>query len=200
MATTRSISDGKKASIGAQLDTKTVGSISVTKAVESDSKEEVTTSYKVESEDKVIFPDLYGALSRTIEFADTHLYVLIDEWASLPLDIQPYLAEYLKRGLLPIQAVTLKIASLEYRSQFSLISDRSLVGFELGADISIALDLDDYFVFDRNPDEIIKAYANILFNHMKIELPDNYLQEFTALHLVTILQRGCLRNGQLLPN
>ena len=82
----------------------------------------------------------------------------------------------MKRGLLPIQAVTLKIASLEYRSQFSLISDRSLVGFELGADISIALDLDDYFVFDRNPDEIIKAYANILFNHMKIELPDNYLQ------------------------
>lgn len=175
IATTRSTSSGKKASIAAQLDSKAIGSISLNKAVESGSKEEVTTSYKVESEDKVVFPDLYSALSRTIKFADTHLYILIDEWASLPLDIQPYLAEFLKRGLLPIEDATLKIASLEYRSQFSLARGKSLVGFELGADISIALDLDDYFVFDRNSEEIIKAYADVLYNHMRIELSDNYL-------------------------
>jgi hypothetical protein len=45
--------------------------------------------------------------------------VLIDEWSSLPLAIQPYLAEFLKRGLLPLTIVTLKIGALEYRCRFS---------------------------------------------------------------------------------
>jgi len=177
IATTQSMSNGEKSSLGAQLDTKGAVSLNLGTAVESGSKQEVTTSYKVESEDKVFFPDLYSTLSNTIKLADTHLYILIDEWASFPLDIQPYLAEFLKRGLLPIQEATLKIAALEYRSQFSLATNRQLIGFELGADISVALDLDDYFVFDRNPEEIIKAYSEVLYNHMKIELPDRYLSD-----------------------
>ena len=177
IAATRSTTDGKKSSITAQLDTKLTGGVNVSRAIEGGSKEEVTTSYKVESEDKVVFPDLYNSLSRTLKLAYTHLYVLIDEWASLPLDIQPYLAEYLKRGLLPVQDATLKIASLEYRSQFSSTTDKSLTGFELGADISVALDLDDYFVFDRNPDEIVRAHADVLYNHMRIEVPEGYLTD-----------------------
>ena len=175
ISTTVSASGNKKSSLGLRLDSKASGELSIGKNVEDSSKKEITTSYHIENQDKVIFPDLYNSLSKTLRLAQTRLYVLIDEWASLPLDIQPFLAEFLKRGFLPIQDATLKIASLEYRSQFALPSLKSLIGFELGADISVALDLDDYFVFDRNPNQIVKAYSDILFNHMRIELPDGYL-------------------------
>jgi hypothetical protein len=68
---------------------------------------------------KVIFPELQKLLRNVLEFANTRLFVLIDEWSSLPLAIQPYLAEFLKRGLLPLTIVTLKIGALEYRCRFS---------------------------------------------------------------------------------
>ena len=102
--------------------------------------------------------------------------MLLDEWSSLPLDIQPYLAEFIKRGFLPANTITVKIASLEYRSNFSIKTPSgSLLGLEVGADIATGLDLDDHYVFDRNKDRVTKAFANILFNHVRSELPEDYL-------------------------
>jgi hypothetical protein len=45
----------------------------------------------------------------------------------------------------------------------------------LGADISTAPDLDDYFVFDRNPDHITDIYADVLLKHLASELPEKFL-------------------------
>jgi hypothetical protein len=132
--------------------------------------------YSVSAEDKIVFPDLYKTLNEILNLADTHLYLLIDEWSSLPFDIQPYLAEFLKRGVLTVNSCTLKISALEYRCRFNLRSDSGILGFELGADISTAIDLDDYFVFDRNPDQIVSIYSDILFRHLASELPKEYLQ------------------------
>lgn len=146
---------------------------SVDDAVES----EATRSYNVESYDKVFFPEIFGSLTRTLDYASVELAILIDEWSSLPLDIQPYLAEFVKRTLLPVQRVTIKIASLEYRSRFAENFDSRLVGFELGADISVSLDLDDYFVYDRNPELLTNTYADILHRHIQIELDDGYLDD-----------------------
>lgn len=135
------------------------------------------TQYAVETQDKVIFPELQRSLRKVLELADTRLFVLVDEWSSLPLDIQPYLAEFLKRGLLPLNTVTLKIGALEYRCRFNGRWDSSLFGFELGADIATAPDLDDYFVFDRNPDQVTDIYADVLVRHLSSELPEGYLRE-----------------------
>jgi hypothetical protein len=52
-----------------------------------------------------------------------------------------------------------------------------VIGFEMGADVSAFLDIDDYYVFDRNPQEITDAFANILVRHLSNELPDGYLAE-----------------------
>lgn len=49
------------------------------------------------------------------------------------------------------------------------------MGFELGADLATAPDLDDYFVFDRNPDQITDIYADVLLKHLSAELPEKYL-------------------------
>lgn len=136
-----------------------------------------SAQYSVHSEDKVVFPELLTSLRRVLECAETRLYVLVDEWSSLPLDIQPYLAEFLKRGIVPLVSATLKISALEQRSRFSERGARGQIGFELGADIATAPDLDDYFVFDRNPEQITDVYADVLVKHLSSELPPRYLAE-----------------------
>jgi hypothetical protein len=50
-----------------------------------------------------------------------------------------------------------------------------MMGLEVGADIATGMDLDDHYVFDRNKDRVTRAFANILFNHVKSEVPEDYL-------------------------
>jgi hypothetical protein len=101
--------------------------------------------------------------------------MLIDEWSSLPPELQPYLAEFLKRGMLAAPRATLKIASLEHRSHFEKSLTGFLIGFEVGR-LAAAQDLDNYYVFDRNPEQLTKAYADMLLRHSSSELPDSYLE------------------------
>jgi len=139
-------------------------------------KDSRNTEYLVESEDKIIFPELHRHLRRVLTLATTNLVVLVDEWSSLPADVQPYLAEFLKRGILPLNEATLKVSALEYRCRFLEGSSDSYVGFELGADIATAPDLDDYFVYDRNPEHITDVYADVLYRHLASELDEGYLK------------------------
>lgn len=139
-------------------------------------KTEKKTVFGVTTQDKVIFPALHDALQKTLDLAETDLYILIDEWSSLPPDIQPFLAEFLKRGVLPVNRATVKIAALEYRSRFTIFSKETPIGFEVGADIATALDLDDYYVFDRNSDHLTTLYADMLLRHMEVDLPDHYME------------------------
>lgn len=136
-----------------------------------------STEYSVETEDKIVFPELHRHLRRVLGLASTNLVVLVDEWSSLPADVQPYLAEFLKRGVLPLSEATVKISALEYRCRFSDHTQNGLVGFELGADIATAPDLDDYYVFDRNPDQITDVYSDVLHRHLASELEDGYLSK-----------------------
>lgn len=137
-----------------------------------DSKE---ISYSVKQEDKIAFPDLHFFLSRAISKAEVTLYILLDEWSSLPMDIQPYLADFFKRGFFPNPQVVVKIASLEYRSCFGIPQNPAgILGFEIGSDISTALDIDDYYVYDRNPKDITNTFADMLYKHVRSELPEDY--------------------------
>lgn len=47
----------------------------------------------------------------------------------------------------------------------------------MGSDISTNLDIDEYYVYDRNPVEITKVFSEILFKHLKSELKDKYLED-----------------------
>jgi hypothetical protein len=144
--------------------------------------ERLTRKLSVTTEDKVLFPSISHFLSECLVSAKTRIFILLDEWSTLPSDLQPYLAEFLKRGIIPVQRATIKIAALEQRSSFALRDGERHVGFELGADIEITQDLDDSYVFDRNPDAISKFYADVLFRHLLLELPENYLQR---VHKIT---------------
>ena len=141
-------------------------------------KSETTEKYTVRTADKVIFPDLNFLLRSITTDLGITFFILLDEWSSLPFDLQPYLAEFIKRGLIPNPSVVLKIASLEYRSHFGLLnSSGSIIGMEVGSDISAGLDIDDYFIYDRNPENVVEVFAEILFRHLAIELPEGHLEK-----------------------
>lgn len=140
-------------------------------------EEERATSFQVTHEDKVVFPAMHSLLQDILKKTQSTLYVLFDEWSSIPFELQPYLAEFLKRGFFSNPQVVIKIASLEYRSNFGEVQPSGqILGLEIGSDISTALDMDDYYVYDRNPDIVINAFADMLFKHLKIELPEDYLE------------------------
>jgi hypothetical protein len=169
---------GSSGSTNAGLSADTTGRIGIHAEVgsEENTQGQRTTSYRVDTQDKVLFPSLHNHLSEVLTLSDCHLYILLDEWSSLPPDIQPYLAEFLKRGVFPVQRAILKIASLEYRSRFTIGSNGQILGFELGADIATTQDLDEYYDFDRNPEKITDEYADMLLRHLDGELAPNYLR------------------------
>lgn len=154
-------------------------------------EQEKTTEFNTEEFEKIIFPDLHYYLQKVLKESETDLTIIIDEWSAIPLDIQPYLAEFLKKSFIPIPEVVLKIGALEYRSNFTIPRDKhNYIGFELGSDISTNLDIDDYFVYDRNPKEITKTFSEILFKHLKSELPDNYLSDEYSINTINQFIQG----------
>lgn len=175
--TTTSESQDSEASGGVTFSEPSSTNISAKYRSADRTSQEIEKTYRVKSEDKVVFPSVHSFLTESLQLADVTLYILLDEWSSIPQDIQPYLAEFLKRSVLPVQRAVLKIATLEYRSRFSETENDTLVGFELGADVATAPDLDDYYVYDRNPEQITSIFADIIFRHLTVDLPENYLQE-----------------------
>lgn len=149
VVTEKTVTEEAAITAGVSLGTKGLAG-SVGGEASDSSSGKVSITEEVRASDKIIFPDLNKYLQKVLSLADCQLHILVDEWSSLPLDIQPFLAEFVKRGLLPIKDVTVKISALEHRSRFSDEGGAGW-GFELGADIATAPDLDDYYVYDRNP-------------------------------------------------
>jgi len=145
--------------------------------LESTEEGEKTVESQFAVQDKVIFPELYSALNNVLTRAGVTLYILLDEWSSIPVDLQPYLAEFIKRSFLPNPRVVVKIAALEYRSNFGIRQPKgNMLGFELGGDISTALDIDDYYVYDRSPQEVSDAFSEMLYRHIETDVPSDYLK------------------------
>lgn len=150
--------------------------LSASEEEDSKDKQETTSKYTFESEDKVIFPELNFLLQSLTSKLSIKFYVLLDEWSSIPNDLQPFLAEFVKRGMIAIREVVLKIASLEYRSNFGYREENgNFFGIEVGSDVSAGLDIDDYFIYDRNPKAIADMFAQILFRHLDSAFPEDGL-------------------------
>jgi len=85
------------------------------------------------------------------------------------MELQPYLADMIRRCLLPVPGVTVKIAAIEQRSNFLIPGLPGLpgdyTGFEVGADLSADLNLDDFMVFDYNAARAFEFFRRLIFNH-----------------------------------
>src|SRR5262249_20087969 len=95
------------------------------------------------------------------------VWLLLDEWSSVPSDIQPYLAEFLVRCVLPLQMFTVKIGAIEQQSFFRAeLADGTLIGIELGADVTANVDLDEFMVFEQNEDQARRFFLGLIFKHV----------------------------------
>lgn len=155
-------------------------------------------SYSEALRETIVYSEIYQVLDAALKAMGVeHLVLLIDEWTSIPMDLQPFIAEFLKRSVLPSHRVTVKIGSLEYRSRFSLPQPEggNVVGFELGPDITANLDLDDYYVYERNPDRVEEIFAAVLYKHvasgLDAEVRDKYgIRDATAFRSRVFTERG----------
>lgn len=153
-------------------------------SLKSSDKQSFSTSseihYTEALRETIVFSEVYQMLDRALDaLRIEHLVLLIDEWTSLPLDMQPFIAEFLKRSFFPSNRVTVKIGTLEYRSRFTLgVEVGNPIGFELGPDITANLDLDDYYVYERNPSKVTEIFHEVLYKHVLSGLPEGALADF----------------------
>jgi len=119
---------------------------------------------------------LFGRLSRAIrDAADAieprRIWILLDEWSAIPLELQPLLADMLRRSMFPCRGVTVKIGAVERRSRFTLPGTdiANYIGIELGADTAGALNLDEYMVWGR-----ATFFSEILYRHLNAMMLDEF--------------------------
>ena len=99
---------------------------------------------------------------------NSRLWLILDEWSEIPLDLQPFLADLLRRTVLPTSGISVKIAAIEQRCRFR-IPDKELsyIGIEIGADAAASVNLDEFLVFDNNKDLAKEFFRELLFRHLR---------------------------------
>lgn len=113
----------------------------------------------------------FGRVSNCIDglihvLGKPHIWLLLDEWSEIPVALQPYLADLLRRIVLTQKHITVKIAAIEQRSQMAIFKEKGeRIGLELGADIAAELNLDDFLVFDNNQQRSVNFFKELLFKH-----------------------------------
>lgn len=135
----------------------------------------------------------FGSLTRVLEklakaIAPHRIWLLFDEWSSVPLDLQPYLADLLRRGVFPVREVTVKIAAIEYRSEFQLSrGHRDRLGLEVGADISSDINLDDFMVFDNDAVQAREFFKTLFHKHLLVidDVRDTELAQWSADQMIS---------------
>lgn len=112
-----------------------------------------------------------GAAFRRISerLGEHRLWVILDEWSSVPLALQPYLADLLRRALFASPNTTVKIGAIEQRSLFKEYRDEGdYLGVELGADASADIDLDDFMVFDNDAERAKDFFQKLIAKHVQV--------------------------------
>jgi hypothetical protein len=84
----------------------------------------------------------------------------VDEWSSIPIELQPFLADMLRRNVFTAKGFVVKIGAIERRSNFSLHAHSgNYIGIELGADTAASVDMDHYLYFDNERADVEAFFA-----------------------------------------
>jgi hypothetical protein len=140
------------------------------------------------------------ALAELSSRVSRRIWVLIDEWSTLPEILQPYLADFVKRTLFPIRNYSVQIAAIEQRSNFREGHGTEITGIELGSDAFADINLDDHLVFENSPLRAITFFKEMLYRHLlavsddgaPVRDPDDFLRTaFTQASTFRELVRAC---------
>src|SRR5215471_5783875 len=97
------------------------------------------------------FADIARALREVASsISSKRIWLLLDEWSSVPTGVQPLLGEFLVRCVLPLQKFTVKIGAIEQQTNFRGEVGGATVGIELGADVAANVNLDELMVYEQN--------------------------------------------------
>ncbi len=99
-----------------------------------------------------------------------NFFIVIDEWAQIPIQAQPYVAEFIKRAILTVPTISLKILAVNYQCRFSANINQSVIGMQRGADFTDVIDIEQDLVFDANRPQVINFFSQLLYNHLGAEL------------------------------
>lgn len=109
--------------------------------------------------------DITNALENLLKELNLNgLMLLIDEWSELSSDIQPSLAEILKKTFSAIN-VYLKIAAIPNRTALGHKSEKKFIGLEDGGDI-FGYHLDLRYVFEVNKSQTRDFFNDLLYRHL----------------------------------
>lgn len=121
----------------------------------------------------------FGTVRTSIEgivkaLAPKRIWLFLDEWSEVPIDLQPFLADLLRRSIFTVPGITVKVAAIEQRCMFrKSLDDGTYIGLEVGADIATSLNLDEYMVFDNDAERAKDFFRELLFKHVKSVVGDN---------------------------
>jgi hypothetical protein len=121
----------------------------------------------------VHFGSLSAALAAILSALPvSRLILALDEWVAIPHELQPYLADLLRRALFPVRGIVVKIAAIEQRSTFKLSGGfRDYIGIEVGADVSTEINLDDFMVFENDETRATRFLRDLVYKHYMAEVP-----------------------------
>lgn len=171
----RTIQDSQRAqqkgSIGVSATAQgAIPKLSVTAGASDEAEQQTGTTDKWNGEERVSlnFSDVARALRSLAEsISARRIWLLLDEWTSVPLETQPYLGAFLVRCVLPLQPFTVKIAAIEQQSAFrKQLENGSMIGIEVGADMSANLNLDDFMVFEQEEEKARSFFRSLFFKHL----------------------------------
>lgn len=162
-------SAAEKATFGGAVDTAT----GIKARAESDLSQSKNVEVRRTEKGQEVHHVHFGSASKRLAdvvaaLPQKRLWLILDEWSVVPRDLQPYLADFLRRCVLPVRGVTVKIGAIEQRTRFRLTTTAGdYVGLELGADISANLDLDDFMVFNNDPERAKAFLCDLLYRHVR---------------------------------
>jgi hypothetical protein len=127
----------------------------------------------------------FNEISRALRLISSTLsskrvWLLLDEWSSVPLTVQPFLGEFLVRCVLPLQRFSVKIAAIEQQSRFQTKTLDGVIGLELGADVAANVDLDEFMVFEQDEDRAREFFIGLFFKHLTTAEGDGVVVEMKS--------------------
>ncbi|WP_141681756.1 ORC-CDC6 family AAA ATPase [Mycobacterium malmoense] len=126
---------------------------------------------------RISFGGISGLMRQFLDgFASKRFWILLDEWSGIPLDLQPFLAEMIRKLFFGHHQVTVRIGAIPHRTNWRVPGDQGqYLGIEVGAELFWLLDLDEFVVFPaRTGVEQARRsrvfFQNLIFRHLNYAL------------------------------
>lgn len=137
--------------------------------------EKETTNLVFKGMEVISYEGIRTELEKLINDCEVNmLVILVDEWNSVHLSIQPLLAEMIKKTIGTSNKISLKIATLRYYTKTSTLradNTRQRIGWLPGIDITTLADLDSLLNYDAYQQGVNDFLTHVAYQHTCLELP-----------------------------